>query len=123
LPYAIACVLSRGAFGLKDIEATAYTDEAVLALAQKVHYEIDPHAGFPKTRSGEIIVKMKDGRQWRQREDIFPDEPASAEAIMTKFKQNTQALVGESRSLQIMELILQMEKAQSLTALVECLGA
>jgi 2-methylcitrate dehydratase PrpD len=123
LPYAIACVLSRGAFGLKDIEATAYTDEAVLALAQKVQYEIDPHAGFPKTRSGEIIVKMKDGRQWRQREDIFPDEPASAEAIMTKFKQNTQALVGESRSLQIMELILQMEKAQSLTALVECLGA
>ncbi len=110
LPYSVACALARGKFGLPEIEAPAYTDAALLALANKVSYEIDPNPGFPKSRSGEVIVKMKDGRELGCREDILPDEPASAEAIIAKFMQNTTGILSAAQAEQLRDSVLALER-------------
>ncbi len=122
LPYSVACALTRGQFGLNEIEAPSYTDAAVLALAQKVTYEIDPNSGFPKSRSGEVIVNMKDGRVLRCRNDIQPDEPASAEAIVRKFNNNTDAILSPSQASQIRDAVLGLDALGDTTALVRALG-
>jgi 2-methylcitrate dehydratase PrpD len=122
LPYAVACALSRGRFGLNEIEAPAYTDAALLQLAQKVRYEIDPNSGFPKSRSGELIVNMKDGRELRWRDDILPDEPASAEAIVKKFAQNTDGILSPPQAAQIHDTVLSLDTLADSAAFVRTLG-
>jgi 2-methylcitrate dehydratase PrpD len=123
LPYSVACALMRGKFGLNEIEAPAYTDPELLKLAHKVSYEIDPNPGFPKSRSGEVIVKMKDGRELRCRENIFPDEPADADAIIAKFIQNTDGILPAVSARQIQDAVLGLEKQQDTAAFVQSLGA
>ncbi len=123
LPYSVACALMRGRFGLNEIEAPAYTDAALLKLAHKVSYEIDPNPGFPKSRSGEVIVKMKDGRELRCRDNIFPDEPASAEAIVRKFMQNTDGLLLPAQAERMRDTVLQLEKAADADAFTRMLAA
>lgn len=110
LPYAVACALVRGKFGLNEIEAPSYTDAELLKLAHKVSYEIDPNPGFPKSRSGEVIVKMKDGRELRCRDNILPDEPASAEAIIGKFMHNTDGILSRARAERVRDAVLGIER-------------
>ncbi|HTD91690.1 MAG TPA: MmgE/PrpD family protein [Burkholderiales bacterium] len=122
LPYAVACALMRGKFGLNEIEAPSYTDTEVLRLANKVSYEIDPNPGFPKSRSGEIIVKMMDGRELRCRDNILPDEPASAESIVEKFTQNTASILSPAQARQIHHAVLGLDKLSDTGAFVRSLG-
>ena len=122
LPYGIACSLLRGRFGLEEIEEASYADPALLALARKVSYEVDPNSGFPKFRSGEVIVKLKNGETLSQRENILPDEPASSEAIVEKFLHNTQRLMPEDRARAIMELVLHLEDLTDARTLTQALG-
>lgn len=122
LPYAVACALQRGRFGLNEIEAPAYTDESLLALANKVKYEIDPHPGFPKSRSGEIIVTMKDGRILRKRDEILPDEPASAADIIAKFEQNAEAALPRGGVERLRDTVLGLEQVTDVNQLVPLLS-
>ena len=122
LPYSVACALMRGKFGLNEIEAPSYTDSELLKLAHKVSYEIDPHPGFPKSRSGEVIVKMKDGRELRWRDNILPDEPASADAIVEKFMQNTDGLLSRARADEIRDAVLGLEREVEGGEFVRTLG-
>jgi 2-methylcitrate dehydratase PrpD len=122
LPYSVACALMRGKFGLNEIEAPSYTDGELLKLAHKVSYEIDPNPGFPKSRSGEVIVKMKDGRELRHRDNILPDEPASAEAIVEKFMQNTDGILLRARAEAIRDAVLALERVVEGGEFVSMLG-
>ncbi|HTE15531.1 MAG TPA: MmgE/PrpD family protein, partial [Burkholderiales bacterium] len=122
LPYSVACALMRGKFGLNEIEAPSYTDEEILKLANKVSYEIDPNPGFPKSRSGEVIVKMKDGRELRCRDNILPDEPADAEAIVRKFTQNTDGILTSAQAAQIRDAVLGLDTLSDTTTFVRSLG-
>ena len=123
LPYSVACALQRGRFGLDEIEAPSYTDASLLALAQKVTYEIDPNSGFPKSRSGELIVKMKDGRTLRERDDILPDEPAGADAIVAKFEQNIEARLSRAEAARVRDAVLGLEHVSDVNELVRLLSA
>ena len=122
LPYSVACALTRGRFGLNEIEAPSYTDGELLKLANKVSYEIDPDSGFPKSRSGEVIVKMKDGRELRHRDNILPDEPASAESIVAKFMQNTDGILALERAERVRDTVLGLERVANAGEFVGMLG-
>lgn len=110
LPYAMASCFTRKRFGLDEIDEISYTDPKIIALAQKVHYSIDPNAGWPKTRTGEVIVTLRDGSTIRRREEIKPDEPASEELIMKKFFENAGLVMESTRAQAISELILSLEE-------------
>ena len=85
----MAVCLTRRRFTLDEIEEPAYSDRALHALAAKVRYEIDPNAGFPRTRTGEVIVRLRDGRVLRERNEIDPDVPAAESEILDKYAANT----------------------------------
>jgi len=110
LQYGIACCIARGAFGLTEIEASSFNDSALIGLAQKVGYEVDPDAGFPKYRTGEVIIRMKDGREFRRRETIHPDEPAEDKDIVAKFMDNARAVMPEARATAICSSVFHLEE-------------
>ena len=120
--YGIACSLVRGQFGFDELEESSYTDPALLALAQKVSYELDPNAGFPKTRSGEVIIRMKNGEQISQREDIGPDDPATEEQVVAKFVSNTKAVLSPARAEAVRAMILNVEHLPEARTLTRLLG-
>jgi 2-methylcitrate dehydratase PrpD len=122
LPYGMAACLTRKRFGLAEIEEPAYTDPRLLDLAGKMHYAIDPNAGFPKKRTGEVIVTLKNGTKLRERNEIDPDEPASAEAIVQKFFANAEMAVDRSRAERIHETVLALDAQRSVHALMELLS-
>ena len=122
LPYAMASSLTRKRFGLNELEESSYTDPGLVRLAEKVSYEIDPNSGYPKFRSGEVVVKMRDGRELRQREEIRPDEPASEESIVAKFMSNVSMIMGQPRADGLCAMILSIEDEPDSRRLAGALG-
>ena len=123
LPYAVACCLTRGRFGLEETEAAAYTDPVLLKLAQKVSYEIDPNSGFPKYRSGEVIVRMRDGRELSRRKNIMPDDHAPQAEVTRKFMDNTRDAMPPARASGIVDMILNVESIPNVRTMTQALTA
>ena len=99
-----------GKYGLGDLEASALKDAKTLELSKKMEYEIDPNAGFPKFRSGEIIVTLKNGKQVRCRENIMPDDLIGEEQIREKFFSNAELVMSRSRAESICDAVLGLEQ-------------
>ncbi len=92
LPYVVATSLRAGRFGVAQLEPEALADPATLALAAKVAYRVDPASGFPRHYSGELIVRLADGREVRHREAVnrgSADRPLSNADVEAKFLENS----------------------------------
>jgi 2-methylcitrate dehydratase PrpD len=91
LPYVVAASLRAGRFGLAELEQGALADPATLALAAKVGYRADPDSGFPRHYSGELVVRLADGREVRRREAVnrgAADRPLANAEVEAKFMDN-----------------------------------
>jgi 2-methylcitrate dehydratase PrpD len=67
-PYCIAAGFVRGNVGLDDFSDAAVHDPAVLALAAKVRYQIDPRNAYPKNFTGHIRAMLRDGSVIEERQ-------------------------------------------------------
>src|SRR6202049_2926910 len=67
-PYCIAAGFVRGNVGLSDFSDDAVHDPAVVALASKVRYEIDPTNPYPNNFTGHIRAVLADGRVIEERQ-------------------------------------------------------
>lgn len=126
IPYIVATALARGSFSLAHLESAALADAEVLALAQRVEYEVDPASPFPKYYSGEVIVSTHDGRELRHREEInrgAADRPISGPDIEKKFMDNMLLAVSKSRAEQVRDLVLTLDSGTSARDLAEGLAA
>jgi len=113
VPYVIAATLRAGKFGLAELEEAALEDPATLALAAKVSCRVDPDSGFPKHYSGEIIVRLSDGRELRHREAInrgSADRPLTNAEVEAKFMQNAAYCVPASRAKDIRDAVLALDE-------------
>lgn len=122
LPYAIACCLRRGRFGLEEIEESSYLDPQLLELAQKVSYKVDPKAEYPKSRSGEVILELRNGQTLSRRVEILPDEPAPEGDIVGKFMQNVECVLPSLRARQILDMIMDIDHAANAQRISRALG-
>ncbi len=126
IPYIVATALTHGSFGLQHLDTAALTDPGVIALAHKVHYEVDPNSPFPKYYSGEVIVTTRDGRELRHREEInrgASDRPLSGSDIEKKFMQNVTLTTSAARAQQLIDTVLTLDRATSARAVAEALSA
>jgi len=125
LPYVIAASLARGRFGLAELEDSALKNQEILDLAARVDYAIDPDSTFPRHYCGEVVVRMTDGRELRQREAVnrgAADRPLSNGDIVDKFMHNATYAVSSQRPHQVKEAILGMEEGAPARALADVLG-
>jgi hypothetical protein len=112
----------RRRFGLEEIEEPAYTEPRLLALAQKVHYQIDPNSGFPKKRTGEVIVTLRNGTRLSERSEIDPDAPATDEEISRKFFANAELATVRPRAEAVRDAVLALEELPGARALTRVLA-
>jgi len=90
-PYCIAAGFVRGNVGLDDFTDAAVHDAAVLALAAKVDYQIDPQNPYPKNFTGHIRATLTDGRVVEERQPHMrggAHEPLTPTDIEEKFVLN-----------------------------------
>src|SRR5205823_4687967 len=90
-PYCIAAGFVRGNVGLDAFTDEAARDPAVLALAGKVRYRIDPDNPYPNNFTGHIRARLVDGRVIEERQPHMrggAHEPLTRADIEDKFKLN-----------------------------------
>ena len=125
IPYMVATGLLKGRFTLAELEDEALHDPAVLSLASRVDYEVDPASTFPRHYTGEVIVDTEDGRSLRHREGInrgCADRPLSNEEIVAKFLDNADRAVPRQAAERILNVVLNLDH-QDARALADALCA
>ena len=90
-PYCVAHALVHGHVGLDAFTDDAVTEAAVLALAAKVRYRIDPDNPYPRNFTGHIRATLADGRVVEERQPHLrggAHEPLRRADIEEKFMLN-----------------------------------
>ncbi len=90
-PYCIAAGFVRGNVGLSDFTDAAVRDPAVVALAGKVRYRIDPDNPYPRNFTGHIRATLRDGSVIEERQPHMrggAHEPLTRADIEAKFTLN-----------------------------------
>lgn len=108
LYHAVAASLLRKKFGLAEMEPAVYNDPAVLALSDKVAYDIDPRSEYPKYFSGEVIITLSDGRELRHREHInrgAADRPIVRKDVEAKYFDNAGMAIARERAQTIRDAV------------------
>ncbi|MBI3704356.1 MAG: MmgE/PrpD family protein [Rhizobiales bacterium] len=90
-PFILATGFVKGGVGLGDFTDAAVRDEAVLALASKVRYVVDPKNPYPDNFTGHIRAVLNDGRVVEERQPHFrggAHEPLTRGDLEEKFALN-----------------------------------
>ena len=114
IPYSVAAALRRGRFTLDELEDDALGDPNILALADRVQYEVDPATTFPRHYTGEVVVTLRGGRTLRHREAINRgngERPISEADIVGKFRSNAARAVSHDKAQAIETLLLSLDQA------------
>ena len=114
--HAVAASLLRGKFGLAEMEPEIYNDPAILALGDKVTYEIDPQSEYPKYFSGEVVITLNDGRELRHREHInrgAADRPIVRDDVVIKYLDNAQMAISRARAEQVRDAVFDADSVSA----------
>jgi 2-methylcitrate dehydratase PrpD len=122
LPYSIAVMIVRGRAGLDEFTEEAIRDAAVLDLARKVRYELDPTIDYPRHFSGHVRVLMKDGRALEENQPHprggFEDPLPPAE-IEEKFRANARLAISHEQVEDALGAVKRLEELPSVRILTE----
>ncbi len=104
---------ARGRLGLAELAPEALVEPRIQRLMDKVHYEVDPSADFPRYYGGEVIVTLDDGRALHHREAVNrgnPERPLANDEIEAKFFENCCVTLDPKAARRIRDLVLGLEK-------------
>jgi 2-methylcitrate dehydratase PrpD len=125
LPYLLAAILVKGRATLAEFTDEAVRDEAVLRVAGKVRYELDPTIDYPRQFIGHVAIGFHDGRIVEERQDHprgGPDFPMTREELETKFRGNAALAVSGERASRLIRIVTGLAAQPQMTALAEALG-
>ena len=126
LPYLLAVMFVKGRASLAEFTDEAVRDPAVLEVAGKVGYELDPTIDYPRQFVGRVAVRLRDGRLLEERQDRprgGPDLPMSREEIETKFRGNASLAVPDALASAVIRLAGDLAAQPDLNALMRALAA
>ncbi|KRE44226.1 2-methylcitrate dehydratase [Knoellia sp. Soil729] len=109
LPFIVSAIFNRGRFTLAELEDDVLRDPQILDLAAKVSYQADPNKTFPKYFHGEVIVRLKDGRELRHRENDnrgSEERPLSREDIEAKYYDNMSLATNRAHGQRVHEAVM-----------------
>lgn len=109
LPFVAAASAIRQRFTLAELTPESLSDAGILALAERVRYEVDPNSTFPKHFCGEVVITTKDGRTLRHRESVnrgADERPLSAEDIEAKFMDNVELVTSRAVAERVRDAVL-----------------
>ena len=119
--FTAAVALMRRRFGLDDLDDATLQDPAILALADRVDYELDPKTTFPAYYAGAVEVTTRDGRVLTVREDVHrgaPERPLSEAEFVAKVVGSAERLMPSSQVRAIVDGVLGIERLDDARVLV-----
>ena len=125
LPYAVACGLLRGRLGLAELAPAAWRDPQVLALMDRVTCVVDADSTFPRHYSGEVRVRMADGRELAHRESInrgHAERPLTNAEVVEKYAANATLSFGAAHADRVRETVLGIDGLASVRMLEDLLA-
>lgn len=124
VPYVVAVCLERGQFTLDQLDQSVLIDPAILDLARRISYEEDPESGYPEVFSGEVQIRLKDGRVVKHREQVnrgAEDRPLSGDEIVAKYHTNARRSLESEQIMRLEEEVMGLDEANDITSLVSLL--
>ena len=121
LPFSVAAALLDGQVGVGTFSAARLADPALLRLAARVTYSVDPESPFPRTFPGHVIVRLDDGRTFEAREASNrggPEAPLPVEALVEKFRDNAARALPEAQVRALEKSALGLEGLDDVGALM-----
>ncbi len=126
IPYIVATALVRGHIGVRSFEADALADPEVLALIDRVHYEVDPVYDQGAALRGRVTVRLADGRTFDKATVAArgtPRNPWTREAVVRKFLDNAAPIVGADQANQLAAELPGIANADEVSSLLAlCAG-
>jgi 2-methylcitrate dehydratase PrpD len=126
LPYLLALMLVKGRATLAEFTDEAARDQAVLAVAGKVGYEVDATIDYPRQFIGHVAVRLRDGRLLEACQDHprgGPDFPLTREEVEAKFLGNAALAVPAEQSARVVKIVGALAAQEHITALMDSLTA
>ena len=124
LPWAIATAVSKNSTGIDEFRGEALHDPEVLALAQKVTWELDPEAEamYPKAYPATLVAELNDGRTFFAHVDYpkgDPENPATKQEILAKFHLLTEKFLDSGRRDRIIEAVGRLDTMANIAELAD----
>jgi len=121
LPFTVAAALAEGRVGVGTFEAERRRDPALLALAARVRYTVDPDSPFPETFPGRVRVRLVDGRVVEAHEPENrggPGQPLAECEVVEKFRDNAGRALPGAQVLALEKAALDLERLDDVGALM-----
>ena len=126
LPYLLAVMFVKGRASLAEFTDEAVRDPAVLEVAGKVGYELDPTIDYPRQFIGQVAVRLRDGRRLEESQDHprgGPDSPMSRDEVEAKFRGNASLVVPDAQASRVISLVGDITSQSDVHALMRSLAA
>jgi 2-methylcitrate dehydratase PrpD len=120
LPFCVATNLVHGHARLDRFTEAALRDAAVLELAGKVGYSVEPMIDFPVYFSGGMRLTLRDGRTLEHREVInrgHPDKPMQGTEVQDKFRDNAGRALTDEQIEAVIEAVQRLDELSSVAEL------
>jgi 2-methylcitrate dehydratase PrpD len=126
MSYVVAAALTDGQFSLNQLTEEKIKDSRIHELAGKVKAVMDPELEkiYPANRPAIVEITTKDGKKFTGRADFAKGDhrkPMTEEESISKFLGLTTGVLGEQKAKKAVEMVLRLEKVDSLGELVNCL--
>ncbi|MFC1825330.1 MmgE/PrpD family protein [Thermodesulfobacteriota bacterium] len=126
LPYTAAVAICKNRTGVDEFKVEALDDPEVLALMDKIKWEIDPSAEafYPKAYPATLIATLNDGQTFETHVDFpkgDPENPATFDEIVTKFDSLTHTVLDEDRRKNIVQAVKGLDEMDDISELADLL--
>jgi 2-methylcitrate dehydratase PrpD len=121
LQYSLAEALTHGSLGKTSYRAESLRNPAILTLARRVSYYVDPAYPGPGRFKGEVKITLKDGRIFQELEEYnrgSAENPMTYEEIRAKFDENASGFLSASRRDKVAILVRDLEMLGDASELV-----
>ena len=120
LQYTIAEALHRGSLGRHAYRTL--DDAAILELARRVHYSVDPAFPPPGRFKGEVTMTLRDGRVITETQEYnrgSAENPMTAGELQAKFDENAAGILSRDARARVIETIDRLEQVEDVSTLVD----
>lgn len=122
LQYTLAEALVRGGLGREAYREECLRDPAILALARRIRYRVDPGFPGPGRFKGAVEIGLRDGRRFSEVEDYnrgSPQNPMSAADLRAKFDDNASGILDSAGRDRIVQSIESLAAAPDMRPLID----
>ena len=110
---------------MDEFSDEAIKDNAILSLAKKVRYQLDPTIDYPRHFSGHVKIRLEDGTILEENQP-HPrggfESPLPPEEIEDKFRANARLALPTARVDGLLDMVRRLEQLPVITGLTQLLN-